>query len=318
MKKTIFLLFSCMLLTLGVRAQRQNTYLLKNNGDYVTKGDSADYVRIVQEPAEGSTLYQVKEYYISGGKKSYGLSARIDPPLYEGKVISFFQNGMKKQFASYVHGKITDSVFNYFPNGKLYSAMFYTQSGDSSIVDVRSVNDSTGVPMVVNGNGPAVFYDEDFKYVTGKGNIKNGKYDGEWTGELRTTDTLCYKEVYAAGKMLSGESTDGKGNVYHYTTSEVKPYFKGGMETFFRQVARGVRYPPHLAARGIQGVVHIRFVILPNGEVTDVHAINDVDPAFAAEGIRVIKASKSWEPGILKGRIVRVSYVVPISFSLGY
>jgi len=318
MKKIVFLLFSCILLTLEVSAQRQNTYLLKNNGDYVTKGDSADYVRIVQEPVEGSTLYQVKEYYISGGKKSYGLSSRIDPPLYEGQVISFYQNGIKKQFANYVHGKIADSVYNYFPNGKLYSAMFYTQVGDSTIIDVRSVNDSTGVPLVVNGNGHAVFYNENFSYATGKGAIKNGKYDGEWTGELRTSDTLLYKEVYANGKMLSGESTDGKGHVYHYTTSEVKPHFNGGMSAFLQQVARGVRYPPHLAARKIQGVAHIKFVILPNGEITDVHAINDIDPAFAAEGIRVIKASKGWAPGSLKGRVVRVSYIVPLTFSLGY
>lgn len=317
MKKIVFLLLSCIFLTLKVSAQRQNTYLLKNNGDYVTKGDSADYVRIVQEPVGGSTLYQVKEYYISGGKKSYGLSSRIDPPIYEGRVISFYENGIKKQFASYVHGKMTDSVFNYYPNGKLYSAMFYTQVGDSSIIDVRSVNDSTGVALVVNGNGHAVFYDGDFTHVTAQGNIKNGKYDGEWTGELRMTDTLRYKEVYAAGKMLSGESIDGKGNVYRYTTSEVKPHFKGGMQAFLQQVARGVRYPPNLAARNIQGVAHIKFVILPNGEITDVHAINDIDPAFAAEGIRVIKASKGWQPGSFKGRVVSVSYVVPISFSLG-
>ena len=153
---------------------------------------------------------------------------------------------------------------------------------------------------------------------TGISSLKDGKYDGEWTGELRTADTLHYKEVYANGKMLSGESNDGKGHVYHYTTSEIKPHFKGGMPAFLQQVARGIRYPPHLAARKIQGVAHIKFVILPNGEISDVHAINDVDPAFAAEGIRVIKASKGWKAGSLKGRVVSVSYVVPLSFSLGY
>lgn len=44
------------------------------------------------------------------------------------------------------------------------------------------------------------------------GPVKNGKHDGEWTGEIRLVDTLHNKEVYADGRMLAGESSDGKGN----------------------------------------------------------------------------------------------------------
>lgn len=317
MKKIIALLFSnCFLLCLHVSAQKQNTYFLKNDGDYLKTSEGADFMRIVQEPEKGLDLYPTKEFYMSGGKKSYGYSSRIDPPLYEGQFISFFENGRKKQFITYVHGKMMDSVYSFFPNGQLYSSMYYTPSGDSSIVSINIVKDSIGTVLVSDGNGTAVFYDENFKYITGKGRVKNGKYDGEWTGELRSTDTLRYKEVYADGKLLSGESTDGKGNVYHYTVAELKPGFKGGMHAFLRQIAQGVRYPPNLAAQRAQGVAHIRFVILTNGEISDVHAINDVQPAFAAEAIRVIKASKGWQPGSLKGRKVAVSYVVPVSFML--
>jgi TonB family protein len=317
MKKTPFVLFiSSLLLTLNVSAQRQNTYFLKNNGDYVTKMDSADFIRIVQEPEKGSTLYLTKEFYASGNKKSYGYSHSIDPPTYEGQYISFFEKGMKKQIIKYLHGKMTDSVFSYFPNGKLYTSLFYTPTGDSSMVDVESVKDSTGAVLVTKGNGYAVLYDEDFKYITGKGNIKNGKYDGEWTGELRTTDTLRYKEIYAEGKLLSGESTDTKGHTYHYTTSEVKPHFKGGMQAFYQQVARSIRYPSNLAAQRIQGIAHIKFVILTNGEISDVHVINDVYSGLAEEAMRVIKIAKGWQPGSQKGRTVNVSYVVPISFTL--
>jgi TonB family protein len=317
MKKTLFVLFiGCLLLTLNVSAQRQNTYFLKNNGDYVTKMDSADFVRIVQEPAKGSTLYLTKEFYASGNKKSYGYSLSIDPPVYEGQFISFFEKGMKKQVIKYSHGKIIDSVFSYFPNGKPYTSLFYKPTGDSSIVYVESVKDSTGAVLATEGKGHAVLYDEDFKYITGKGNIKNGKYDGEWIGELRTTDTLRYKEIYAEGKLLSGESTDNKGHTYRYTTSEIMAHFKGGMRAFYEQVGRSIRYPSHLAAQRIQGIAQIKFVILTNGEISDVHAINDVNPGLAAEAMRVIKTAKGWQPGSQKGRTVNVSYVVPISFTL--
>jgi TonB family protein len=317
MKKTVFLLFSSLLLLcITVSAQKKNIYLLKNNGDYVKNADSADFIRSVEEPEKGSNLYPTKELYMNGTRKSYGYSSKIDPPLYEGTFLSFFENGRNKRYSKYVKGKITDSTFNYFPNGKLYSTLFYEQSGDSSIVYIKSVNDSTGKAVVTDGNGYAVLYDEDVKYITGKGNVKNGKYDGEWTGEFRTWDTLYYKEVYAEGKMISGTSNDGKGSVYHYTTSEVKPTYKGGMKAYYEQIKWRMRYPRDLAAQGIQGVAHIKFVVLRNGEISDVHAINDVHPGLAKEAIRVVKAIKGWQPGSQKGRVLNVSYIIPLSFSL--
>jgi TonB family protein len=319
MQKIVFLSFlACILLGMNVYAQKQNTYFLKNNGDYVKQLDSADFIRIVQEPEKGSKLYFTREFYKSRRKKSYGYSNTIDPPRYEGQFVSFFENGNRKQVMNYLHGKAADTVYNYFPNGVLYSTLFYSQSGDSSIVYMEQLSDSTGNSLVTRGTGHAVIYDEDFKYITGQGDIKNGKYNGVWTGELRTTDTLRYKEVYAEGKMLSGESTDAKGNVYHYTTSEVKPHYKDGMDAFFNKIGKGVRYPTELAAKHIQGVAQIKFVVLRNGKISDVHAINEVHPGLAAEAMRMIKSVEGWEPGIQKGRIVDVSYVVPISFTLGY
>ncbi|MBG6234729.1 antitoxin component YwqK of YwqJK toxin-antitoxin module [Pedobacter sp. CAN_A7] len=316
MKYFVFLLFSSLLFVgLHVSAQKKNVYLLKNNGDYVKNADSADFIRSVEEPEKGSNLYPTKEFYMNGTRKSYGYSSKIDPPLYEGTFLSFFENGKKKQYKNYVKGKIIDTAFNYFPNGKVYSTLLYKPSGDSSIVYVKGVNDSTGAAMVTDGNGYAVLYDEDFKYITGKGNVKNGKYDGEWTGELRTKDTLHYKEVYAEGKMISGTSNDGKGNVYHYTTSDVKPNFKGGMKLFYRQVLQGFR-SRELVRQRIQGVAQVNFVILTSGEISDVHVINDVHTALASEAIRVIKAQKGWQPARQKGRAVKMMQTFPISLNI--
>jgi TonB family protein len=317
MKKIVFLIFSSLiLLCLQVSAQKQNIYFLKNNGDYVKNADSADFIRTVQEPEKGSKLYPIKELYMNGTRKSFGYSSQIDPPIYEGSFLSFFENGRNKHYRTYVKGKITDSTYNYFPNGKLHSTLFYKQSGDSSIVYVRSVNDSTGTAMVTDGTGYAILYDDDFKYITGKGNVKNGKYDGEWTGELRTTDTLYYKEVYADGRMLSGTSTDAKGNEYHYTTPDIGPHFEGGIKAFYEQIKTGIRYPRQEAAQGIQGVAQVKFVVLTNGDISDVHAINDVDPGLAAEAVRFVKTSKGWHPGSQKGRLVEAFYIIPISFTI--
>lgn len=316
MKRCFLLLFVCSLY-LTAAAQKQNTYFLKKNGDYVTILDSADYIRIVQEPEKGSSLYPTKEYYRSGKKKNIGYSTKIDPPKYEGQYISFYENGNRKKLAYYEEGKVTDTVYNYYPNGKLYTATAFFQMKDNVLTSIKTMKDSTGVELVTNGSGLGVIYDDDFQYVMGKGKSKNGSYDGEWTGELRAKDTLTYKETYVDGKMLSGESNDGKGNVYQYTVSEVQPTFKGGMDAFYRSLVKSVRYPANMVSQNEQGVARIKFVIEKNGDISDVHVVNQVQPEFAAEAVRVLKLSKGWQPGVQKGRKVRVSYVVPVSFSLG-
>jgi antitoxin component YwqK of YwqJK toxin-antitoxin module len=318
MKSIVLLLFTiCILMGQNVFGQKQNVYYIKSDGSYVSKAESADFIRIVQEPEKGSSLYPTKEYYKSGHKKSYGNSNAIDPPVYEGRFMSFFENGMRKQLKNYVNGKWVDSVVSYFPNGKLHSSVLYKQSGDSSIIFIKEVRDSAGTSMVTDGNGYAVLYDEYFNYISEKGTIKDGKYDGEWTGELRGIDTLRYKEVYAEGKLLSGESIDGKGITYHYTISEVKPNFEGGMEAFYKIIRGKIRYPSNMVAKRIQGIARISFVILANGEISNLHAINDVQPELAAEAIRIIKIPQGWHPGIQKGRTVEVASVIPISFTLG-
>lgn len=317
MKKSALLLFIASLLFLNAIAQKQNTYFLKNNGRYLSALDSADYIRIVREPEKGSSLYLTKEFYPNENSKSIGYSSRIDPPQYEGQFRSFYINGNEKQVLNYAAGKIIDTAYTYYPNGKLYSSVAYSQKGDS-VVYIKMIRDSAGKDLVINGNGRAVYYDSDFRYIREEGNVKNGRPDGNWSGVLIGKDTLTYKEIYAEGKMLSGESTDSKGNIYHYTISEVPPGYAGGLNAFYKSVAQRLRYPVNLVNQRIQGVAYVSFVVLDNGEIGNVRVINQVHPDMAAEAIRVIKASKSWEPGIQKGRKVNVSYTSPISFSLGY
>ena len=297
-------------------AQRQNNYYLTNNGKHVSTIDSADYIRVVQEPEKGSAFYPTLEFYRNGNKKSIGYSSRIEPPRYEGQFRSYYMNGNRRQVLNYARGKITDTAYTYYPNGMLYSSSVYNQMKDSSTVYIKTVRDSAGKDLVTDGNGYAVFYDIDFKQVINKGGVKNGRLNGEWSGALIGKDTLNYRETYAEGVMLSGESSDNKGNVYHYTVSEVVPQYKEGPAAFYKYISRSVRYPRSLVSQKIQGIVQVSFTVLSTGEIGEVHAVNQVHPEMAAEAIRVIKSSKPWEPGVQKGRRVNVAYTIPVSFSL--
>lgn len=318
MKASFYLvLISFMLLGMPV-ALGQTTYYLKNNGDHAISKETADFTRIVSDRNEETVLYPMKELYLNGAVRSTAHSYRKDLPVYHGAFTAYFESGIKKQQLNYVRGIMVDTAMHYYPNGKLYQFVRHPKFGDSSLAYVETVNDSAGTALVKNGNGQAVIYDADFKYITAQGNIKDGTYDGAWTGEIRSDAVIRYKEIYENGKLLSGQSVDEQGNSYQYTESEVKPTFEGGIKNFYLYVIRNVRYPAQLASKRIPGVAQISFVVLKNGKVTDAQAINDVHPALAAEAIRILKGAKGWIPGRRKGKPVDMAFVMPFTFNIAY
>lgn len=113
----------------------------------------------------------VNEYYLDGSDKSEGYSSKIDPPVYEGKFISYYANGHKKQMGNYLKGKLIDTVYHYYPNGKLYTAVFY-DSEQGKLPYYITVKDSTGLDLTKDGVGKYVVYSADFKKLLEQGQIK--------------------------------------------------------------------------------------------------------------------------------------------------
>ena len=66
----------------------------------------------------------------------------------------------------------------------------------------------------------------------------------------------------------------------------------------------------------ITGKVLINFCINPDGTVGDVLVLKGVDPELDGEAVRVIRQLPVWKPGKLKGSPVKVSYNLPVSFTL--
>jgi len=316
MNKFRFLLLSFLFVSAGATAQRQNLYFLKNNGQYVKLRDSADYLRIIKEPEQGSELYVVNEHYLDGTTKSLGYSSKIDPPVYEGQYISYYKNGKKRMMGNYKQGKLIDTVHNYYPNGNLYTAIGYSSTSDGKALKyIKSVKDSMGNDLVKDGNGACVFYDAEFKGIAEKGLIKNGLYEGDWVG-TEPKIGLKYKETYVDGKMVSGESTDQDGVTYQYTKASVEPQFKGGMDKFYTYLKKTIRYPEECYRSGIQGKVMLKFTVMKDGSIKNISVMNDVHASLAREAVRVANASPAWDPGVQRGRLVNVVYNVPVSFTL--
>jgi protein TonB len=120
-------------------------------------------------------------------------------------------------------------------------------------------------------------------------------------------------EIYAPVIQAQEEETEEE----IFVIVEDMPKFKGGDINNFREwVQKRVRYPDIAAENGIQGRVFISFVVEPNGVVSNVTVTRSVDPLLDEAAKEAVAASPKWEPGMQRGRPVRVRYSIPIIFQL--
>lgn len=97
---------------------------------------------------------------------------------------------------------------------------------------------------------------------------------------------------------------------------EVMPEFPGGSDAMMKYLSENIKYPEEAKDKGISGRVFLSFVIEKDGAVSDVKVAKGIGKLCDDEAVRVVKAMPKWKPGLMKGKPVRVSYMLPIFFKL--
>lgn len=98
---------------------------------------------------------------------------------------------------------------------------------------------------------------------------------------------------------------------------EKSPEYPGGMESYYKEVGKLVKYPPKAKKYHKEGQVIVQFVVEKDGSVSGFKILKD-DVGYGA-GKNVIKAMKKlkrWIPGETQGRPVRCSFLLPVHFRL--
>jgi TonB family protein len=315
---TLFLLFTATI----AFSQRQTITFYKNNGRQVTLRDSADYMRTISAPDSGSKLYNVNDYYMSGQLKLRAKSRSPEYAYFEGECQEFYKDGKRKAVSTYKTNALVGQQHLFYANGILAETRQYPDTVSKTplvsrdpIYSIISFNDSTGTPLIANGNGHYKKQATGNDKLEEEGNIKAGLRDGLWKGQ---EGDIRFEEQYDNGKLVQGTSVSAIGDKVSYTMYRTKlPVFKEGVNKFNRFLANNMRYPRRAVQNDIQGRVYVDFIVEKDGSLTQISSKSNVDPELIAEAIRVVKLSPMWEPGVNYGRPVRVSYVVPIVFTLG-
>ena len=81
-------------------------------------------------------------------------------------------------------------------------------------------------------------------------------------------------------------------------------------------LAKNINYPVNSRDMGITGTVYITFVIDPTGYTVEPKVIRGVNEELDNEALRVISLMPQWNPGMQKGKYVKVQYTIPIKFNL--
>ena len=101
-----------------------------------------------------------------------------------------------------------------------------------------------------------------------------------------------------------------------FTVVESMPEFPGGMGELMKFLAKNIKYPPLAKESGIQGRVFINFVVEPTGAISNVKILRGIGGGCDEEAVRVVESMPKWKPGKQRGKNVRVSYNLPVKFTL--
>lgn len=99
-------------------------------------------------------------------------------------------------------------------------------------------------------------------------------------------------------------------------TPDVLPQYPGGENALYSYLAMNIIYPTDAAEKGEQGRTVVKFIVEPNGAITNCQVLKGNTPLLDAEAIRVVSNMPKWEPGKKDGKPIRCSYSLPVVFKL--
>jgi len=267
------------------------------------------YFRIIKNHKLIQDEYLFEDYYKSGNLQMRGMSIANETLIKNGGFTSFFENGNIQQIINYKDGSPLGKVSAFYENGKKkFEGEYLKNEKDPKIagpLKIESYWNSKNEQTVIKGNG---FFKEETEEESSEGNLKNGLKTGVWKGKS-TTYKFTFIENYENGNLISGESTDEKGEKHKYETIFEQPQPTKGFADFYKFVGANFIIPED---EEINARLLISFVINKDASVSNVNVVKSINPALDNQGIRIVKLYKDWGVGKLRGIIIRTSYTIPI------
>lgn len=96
----------------------------------------------------------------------------------------------------------------------------------------------------------------------------------------------------------------------------IEPKFPGGESAMMQFIAKNLRYPAICMENGVEGIVKVEVVIMPDSTIGSRRIVTPIDPDLEAEALRVVKLMPKWAPATVNGTPVKYKRVIPFRFRL--
>ncbi len=111
--------------------------------------------------------------------------------------------------------------------------------------------------------------------------------------------------------LMTSSLIFAEGNNY-LTIAEKMPTVKGGI----KEVYQNVEYPKIAQQAGVEGKVYLLIYINEKGKVDKAEVVKGIGAGCNEAAVSAIKKCE-FNPGILKGKPVKVKMAIPVQFKLG-
>ncbi len=248
----------------------------------------------------------IKSYYPNDTLKS---EINYSNNIREGSAKFYYPNGKIKQELNYSNGRVDGVVKNYYDNGNL-KEMYSIEDGKRN-----------GVLTMFDKNGN---YLKDITYEEGKFVSEEIASSDTSKKLIAQNDSSKENKKISEGKItqLKKETSEVSSppelkeekneNPDYLTSAEVMPEPVGGMNTIMKNLI----YPEQAKEGNIQGTVKIRALIDEYGEVTQDEVVQGIGHG-CDEAAKIAVYYTKFNPGLVKGKPVKVQMIIPIEFKLG-
>lgn len=97
-----------------------------------------------------------------------------------------------------------------------------------------------------------------------------------------------------------------------------KPVPEEGLDMFYKQITKTLKYPGSARMDGIGGKVVVQFVVKADGSLSGFEVVEGVVPELDQEVIRTVaNAGLPWKPAMQNGKPIENKLLLPITFKIG-